>query len=66
MKELSGGARIHYIFNDAFGNELANLDATVNSGDQNIRTAILNSTAQNATTDHELSKAKVEFPPSGQ
>ena len=43
-KELSGGARICYIFNDVFGNALANLDATANLGDQDIRTAIRNST----------------------
>ena len=42
-KELSGGARIYYIFNDVFGNALANLDATANLGDQDIRTAIRNS-----------------------
>jgi dynamin 1-like protein len=42
-KELSGGARIYYIFHDVFGNALANLDATANLGDQDIRTAIRNS-----------------------
>ncbi|KAF9647684.1 hypothetical protein BDM02DRAFT_3261534 [Thelephora ganbajun] len=42
-KELSGGARIYYIFNDVFGNALTNLDATANLGDQDIRTAIRNS-----------------------
>ena len=42
-KELSGGARIYYIFNDVFGNALANLDATADLGDQDIRTAIRNS-----------------------
>ncbi|KAF9785439.1 dynamin protein dnm1 [Thelephora terrestris] len=42
-KELSGGARIYYIFHDVFGNALANLDATGNLGDQDIRTAIRNS-----------------------
>jgi len=43
-KELSGGARIYYIFNDVFGRALASLDATQNLGDQDIRTAIRNST----------------------
>jgi dynamin 1-like protein len=42
-KELSGGARIYYIFHDVFGNALANLDATGNLGDLDIRTAIRNS-----------------------
>ena len=40
-KVLSGGDRI---FNNAFGNALANLDATANQGDQNIGMAIRNST----------------------
>ena len=43
-KELSGGARIYYIFNDVFGNALININATQNLDNQDIRTAIRNST----------------------
>lgn len=43
-KELSGGARIYYIFNDIFGRALASIDATHNLENQDIRTAIRNST----------------------
>ncbi|KAJ3567032.1 hypothetical protein NP233_g6625 [Leucocoprinus birnbaumii] len=43
-KELSGGARIYYIFNDVFGHALASIDATHNLDNQDIRTAIRNST----------------------
>ncbi|KAF8888072.1 Dynamin central region-domain-containing protein [Infundibulicybe gibba] len=43
-KELSGGARIYYIFNDVFGNALASIDSTQNLENQDIRTAIRNST----------------------
>ncbi|KAF9266666.1 hypothetical protein L218DRAFT_743261 [Marasmius fiardii PR-910] len=43
-KELSGGARIYYIFNDVFGNALLSIDATSNLDNQDIRTAIRNST----------------------
>ena len=43
-KELSGGARIYYIFNDVFGQALASIDATGNLDNQDIRTAIRNST----------------------
>ncbi|KAF8909264.1 Dynamin central region-domain-containing protein [Gymnopilus junonius] len=43
-KELSGGARIYYIFNDIFGRALASIDATGNLDNQDIRTAIRNST----------------------
>ncbi|KAJ1306391.1 hypothetical protein OPQ81_007396 [Rhizoctonia solani] len=42
-KELSGGARIYYIFNDVFGHALSSLDATGNLTTQDIRTAIRNS-----------------------
>ena len=42
-KELSGGARIYYIFNDIFGRALASIDATHNLENQDIRTAIRNS-----------------------
>ncbi|KAG8697245.1 Dynamin- GTPase protein [Ceratobasidium sp. 395] len=42
-KELSGGARIYYIFNDVFGHALGSLDATGNLTTQDIRTAIRNS-----------------------
>lgn len=43
-KELSGGARIYYIFNDIFGRALGSIDATHNLENQDIRTAIRNST----------------------
>jgi dynamin 1-like protein len=43
-KELSGGARVYYIFNDVFGQALASIDATANLDAQDIRTAIRNST----------------------
>ncbi|KAM5541329.1 hypothetical protein V8D89_004883 [Ganoderma adspersum] len=43
-KELSGGARIYYIFNDVFGAALTSIDATQNLDNQDIRTAIRNST----------------------
>ncbi|KAI0676151.1 Dynamin central region-domain-containing protein [Trametes maxima] len=43
-KELSGGARIYYIFNDVFGHALLAIDATHNLDNQDIRTAIRNST----------------------
>ena len=43
-KELSGGARIYYIFNDVFGHALNSIDATANLDNQDIRTAIRNST----------------------
>ncbi|KAL0061206.1 Dynamin-related GTPase protein [Marasmius tenuissimus] len=43
-KELSGGARIYYIFNDVFGTALHTIDADGNLDNQDIRTAIRNST----------------------
>lgn len=43
-KELSGGARIYYIFNDVFGTALNSIDSTHNLDNQDIRTAIRNST----------------------
>jgi hypothetical protein len=42
-KELSGGARIYYIFHDVFGRALASIDATGNLDNQDILTAIRNS-----------------------
>ncbi|QRV88580.1 dynamin central region protein [Ceratobasidium sp. AG-Ba] len=42
-KELSGGARVYYVFNDVFGHALNSLDATGNLTTQDIRTAIRNS-----------------------
>ena len=42
-KELSGGARIYYIFHDIFGRALTSIDATGNLDDQDILTAIRNS-----------------------
>ncbi|KAJ7257971.1 dynamin protein dnm1 [Mycena haematopus] len=43
-KELSGGARIYYIFHDVFGQALDSIDSTANLDNQDIRTAIRNST----------------------
>ena len=43
-KELCGGARIYYIFNDVFGQALETIDPTQNLTTQDIRTAIRNST----------------------
>ena len=43
-KELSGGARIFYIFNDVFGHALAIIESTQSLEIQDIRTAICNST----------------------
>ncbi|NXD32188.1 DNM1 protein, partial [Spelaeornis formosus] len=43
-KELCGGARIYYIFNDVFGHALQSIDPTQNLSLQDIRTAIRNST----------------------
>lgn len=43
-KELCGGARIYYIFNDVFGHALDSIDSTSGLDTQDIRTAIRNST----------------------
>lgn len=43
-KELCGGARIYYIYNEVFGNSLTTLDPTTNLSMRDIRTAIRNST----------------------
>ncbi|KAI1336407.1 Dynamin central region-domain-containing protein [Xylariaceae sp. FL0016] len=43
-KELSGGARIYYIFNSVFGSALDSIDPTSNLSALDIRTAIRNST----------------------
>ncbi|KAI0124643.1 dynamin-A [Xylariales sp. AK1849] len=43
-KELSGGARIYYIFNSVFGSALETIDPTSNLSALDIRTAIRNST----------------------
>jgi len=43
-KELSGGARIYYIFNDVFGHALESIEPAHNLDAQDIRTAIRNST----------------------
>ncbi|KAB8356389.1 hypothetical protein FH972_023972 [Carpinus fangiana] len=43
-KELGGGARIYYIFNDVFGNSLETIDPNMNLSISDIRTAIRNST----------------------
>lgn len=42
-KELCGGARIYYIFNDSFGNALNGINPTSNLTTSDIRTAIRNS-----------------------
>lgn len=43
-KELCGGARIYYIFNEVFGHALQTIDPTQNLTINDIRTAIRNST----------------------
>ncbi|WVW79987.1 hypothetical protein I302_101960 [Kwoniella bestiolae CBS 10118] len=43
-KELSGGARIYYIFNEVFGHALTTIDPAQNLSLNDIRTAIRNST----------------------
>lgn len=43
-KELCGGARIYYIYNEVFGSTLASINPTHNLSVQDIRTAIRNST----------------------
>ncbi|KAF3909102.1 Dynamin-1 [Orbilia brochopaga] len=43
-KELCGGARIYYIFNNVFGGSLESIDPTTNLSASDIRTAIRNST----------------------
>ncbi|PVG02040.1 putative DNM1-dynamin-related GTPase [Serendipita vermifera] len=43
-KELSGGARIYYIFNEVFGHALDSLDPTHNLSPADVKTAIRNST----------------------
>ena len=42
-KELCGGARIYYIFNDVFGHALESINPTSNLTTSDIRTAIRNS-----------------------
>jgi dynamin 1-like protein len=43
-KELCGGARIYYIYNEVFGAQLASINPTHNLSIHDIRTAIRNST----------------------
>ncbi|PWN54214.1 hypothetical protein IE53DRAFT_383239 [Violaceomyces palustris] len=43
-KELCGGARVYYIFQDVFGHALSSINPTQNLTVQDIRTAIRNST----------------------
>lgn len=43
-KELSGGARVYYIFNEVFGHALQGIDPSQNLSLADIRTAIRNST----------------------
>ncbi|KAI8079797.1 Dynamin central region-domain-containing protein [Halteromyces radiatus] len=43
-KELSGGARIYYIFNNIFGQALDAIDPCANLSNEDIRTVIRNST----------------------
>ncbi|KAK9238929.1 Dynamin central region-domain-containing protein [Lipomyces kononenkoae] len=44
LKELCGGARIYYIYNDVFGSSLNAINPTANLSALDIRTAIRNST----------------------
>ncbi|SMN20625.1 similar to Saccharomyces cerevisiae YLL001W DNM1 Dynamin-related GTPase required for mitochondrial fission and morphology [Maudiozyma saulgeensis] len=48
-KELCGGARIYYIYNDIYGKTLKTIDPTTNLTTDDIRTAIRNSTGPRAT-----------------
>lgn len=48
-KDLCGGARIYYIFNEVFGLQLASINPTHNLSIQDIRTAIRNSTGPRAS-----------------
>lgn len=43
-KELSGGARVYYIYNQVFGSSLKSIDPVANLSNSDIRTAIRNST----------------------
>lgn len=43
-KELCGGARIYFIYNEVFGNSLCQINPTANISISDIRTAIRNST----------------------
>ncbi|TIB72673.1 hypothetical protein E3Q17_01421 [Wallemia mellicola] len=43
-KELGGGARVYYIFNDVFGRALESINPNQNLSNHDIRTAIRNST----------------------
>lgn len=43
-KELCGGARIYFIYNEVFGNSLSQINPTANISISDIRTAIRNST----------------------
>lgn len=43
-KELCGGARVYFIYNDVFGHSLEKIDPTANLSVSDIRTAIRNST----------------------
>lgn len=43
IKELCGGARIYYIYNEVFGSQLASINPTQNLSVKDIRTAIRNS-----------------------
>ncbi|CCC66678.1 hypothetical protein NCAS_0A01180 [Naumovozyma castellii] len=48
-KELCGGARIYYIYNNVFGKSLKSIDPTTNLTTMDIRTAIRNSTGPRPT-----------------
>ncbi|KAF8315388.1 dynamin protein dnm1 [Clavulina sp. PMI_390] len=48
-KELSGGARIYYIFHDVFGNALQSIDTNSNLTLTDIKTAIRNSAGPRAS-----------------
>jgi len=48
LSELSGGARINYIFNEVFGGCLVKVDPIEELSDEDIRTAIQNATGPKA------------------
>ncbi|ODV89042.1 hypothetical protein CANCADRAFT_133114 [Tortispora caseinolytica NRRL Y-17796] len=49
VKELCGGARIYYIYNDVYGTALSQIDPTADLSTRDIRTAIRNSTGPRAS-----------------
>lgn len=49
IKELCGGARIYFIYNEVFGSQLADINPTHNLSVKDIRTAIRNSSGPRAS-----------------